>query len=103
MINMVTECNDKKCFNHGTIRVRGGRLTGKVVSTKAKHTAIIERSSISYISKYRRWAREHSRIAAHNPSCITAKLGDLVRIGETRKISKTKAWTITEILGKEEK
>jgi len=100
---VVTDCDDKKCFMHGSLSVRGGRLTGKIVSTKGKHTVIIERSIINYIPKYRRWAREHSRIAAHNPPCVSAKLGDQVRIGETRKISKTKSWTIVQILGQEEK
>ncbi len=95
---MVTECDDKKCFMHGSLSVRGGRLTGKVVSTKGKHTVIIERSIINYMPKYRRWAREHSRIAAHNPACLSAKLGDQVRIGETRKISKTKSWTVVQVL-----
>ena len=98
---MATECTDKKCFMHGSLRVRGGRLTGKVVSTKGKHTVIIERSIIKFIPKYRRWAREHSRIAAHSPACMLVKLGEQVRIGETRKISKTKSWTVTEIIGKE--
>ncbi len=93
---MDAKCEDKKCFLHGEIKVRGGRLTGKVVSAKGKHTVIIERSTIRYLPKYRRWAREHSRIAAHSPPCITLKLGDYVKIGETRKISKTKSWTVME-------
>ena len=97
----MTECNDKNCYIHGTLRVRGGRATGLVVSSKPKHTVIIERSIIKYMPKYRRWAHENSRIAAHNPPCISAKQGDNVRIGETRKISKTKAWTITELVKKD--
>lgn len=97
--HMTAECDDEKCFVHGSLSVRGGRLTGKVVSTKGKHTVVIERSMINYISKYKRWAREHSRISAHNPPCISAKPGNEVRIGETRKISKTKSWTVLQILG----
>jgi small subunit ribosomal protein S17 len=92
------KCDDKKCFKHGDVRVRGETLTGKVVSTKGKHTAIIERSAIQKLSKYQRWATERSKIAAHNPPCIHAKVGDTVVIGETRKLSKTKAWTVVEVV-----
>lgn len=99
---MATDCTDKKCFKHGTVSIRGGATTGKVVSIKAKHTAVIERPVIRFFPKYRRWAKERSRIAAHNPSCISAKLGQLVRIRETRKLSKTKAWTIVSIMGTKE-
>lgn len=84
---------------HGSLSVRGGRLTGRIVSAKGKHTVVVERSIIKYIPKYKRWAKEHSKIAAHNPSCISAKAGDQVRIGETRKISKTKSWTVLQVLG----
>ena len=72
---------------------------GRVVSTKGKHTAIIERDMTNYLSKYERWTKEKSKIPAHNPPCINADVGDMVRIGETRKISKTKAWTVLEVIG----
>ena len=100
-ISMADEkCSDSKCYKHGIIRVRGARTSGKVVSAKAKHTVIIEKNITKFLSKYKRWAKEHSRIAAHNPPCISAKVGDMVRIGETRKLSRTKAWTVLEVLGK---
>ena len=98
----MTECDDKKCFKHGNVRVRGETRVGRVVSTKGKHTAIIERDITNYLSKYERWAKEKSKIAAHNPPCINANVGDMVRVGETRKISKTKAWTVMEIIGRGE-
>ena len=97
---MTEQCNDDKCYNHGTIRVRGARATGLVVSTKAKNTVTVERDITNFLSKYKRIAKERSRIAAHNPVCINAKLGDIVNIGETRKISKTKAWTVLDIVQK---
>lgn len=37
-------------------------------------------------------------MAAHNPPCIAAKVGDIVAIAETRKLSKTKAWTVLEVI-----
>lgn len=92
------ECTDKHCFKHGDIKLRGATTTGKVVSNKANKTAVIERHTAKKITKYKRYARTHSKIHAHNPPCINAKIGDEVKITECRKISKTKAWTIVEIL-----
>ncbi len=96
------ECGDEKCYIHGDVKVRGQFLEGNVVSAKAKHTAIVERPRIIYLTKYRRYARSRSRIAVHNPACISAKEGDYVKIGECRKLSRTKAWTIVEVIKKTE-
>jgi len=91
---MTEKCEDKKCFRHGGLKVRGEMLLGKVVSAKARHTVIVERATTKYFPKYRKWAHGTSHIAAHNPPCINAKVGDLVDLAETRKLSKTKAWTV---------
>ncbi len=96
-------CGDAKCFIHGNVKVRGQILTGVVVSAKAKKTAIVERQRMIYIPKYKRYARTRSRYAVHNPPCINAKVGDKVKIGECRKLSRTKTWTIMEILSKDSK
>ena len=95
------ECDDKKCFMHGSVKVRGESLMGKIVSAKGKHTVIVERSITDFFPKYQKWGRGHSRIAAHNPGCLSAKVGDMVELGETRKLSKTKAWTVVKVLGSE--
>lgn len=96
----MADCTDKKCYKHSDVRVRGGRVEGHVVSAKAKNTVTIERAIIKFFSKYKRRARERSRVVAHNPGCIQAKIGDHVRAGETRRLSRTKAWTVLEIVGK---
>ncbi|MCD6549678.1 30S ribosomal protein S17 [Candidatus Micrarchaeota archaeon] len=96
------ECNDKKCFRHGNVRVRGMTLTGVVVSARPTRTVIVKRDLVKKIPKYKRYARLHSRIPAHNPPCINAQPGDLVRIGETRRLSKTKSWTVIEIIKRAE-
>lgn len=95
------ECNDEHCFVHGALSTRGAVVEGRVVSDKAKRTVIVERDLTMKIPKYERYARTRSRIAAHNPDCIHAKMGDNVRIAECRKISKMKAWTVIKIVGKE--
>ena len=73
---------------------------GRVVSNKAKRSAVIERDDVIYIPKYKRWAKKRSRLQVHKPDCIEVNIGDLVRVGETRKISKTKSWVILEVIKK---
>ena len=99
---MADKCDDKKCFKHGGVKLRGESLSGKVVSSKSRHTVIVERETTQYFSKYRKWARGKSHIAAHNPACINAKVGDMVDLAETRKLSKTKAWTVIGLSAKGE-
>jgi small subunit ribosomal protein S17 len=91
-------CNDPKCAWHGKLSIRGKILEGIVVSAKAQKTAIIERHYLHYLPKYERYERRHSRIAAYNPECISAKEGDRVRIAECRPLSKTKAFVVIEKL-----
>ena len=82
------------------MKTRGAEFIGKVVSDKAKHTAIVERDYTLYIYKYERYLRKRSRIPTHNPECIAAKVGDVVKIAETRKLSKTKSFAITSVVKK---
>lgn len=96
------ECVDPKCAIHGGLKTRGAEFTGKVVSDKAKKTAIVERDYTRYVYKYERYLRKRSRIPAHNPECIGAKEGDMVKIAESRKLSKTKSFVITAVVKKGE-
>ncbi|MDE1856007.1 MAG: 30S ribosomal protein S17 [Candidatus Micrarchaeota archaeon] len=96
------ECSDPKCAIHGGLKTRGAEFTGRVVSDKAKKTAIVERDYTRYMYKYERYLRKRSRIPAHNPECLSAKAGDVVKIAESRKLSKTKAFVITAIVKKKE-
>ncbi|MBU0533027.1 30S ribosomal protein S17 [Candidatus Micrarchaeota archaeon] len=84
----------KKDTKFDGLKIRGETLTGRVISTKSKKTAVVERDITKYLSKYGKWAKTRSRIIVHNPDSLSAKVGDLVTIAETRKISKTKSWTI---------
>jgi small subunit ribosomal protein S17 len=92
------ECNDKNCPFHGTTRIRGKITKGLVVSKKSRNTVIIRQDYVQFVKKYQRYERRNSRLACHLPECLRNEinLGDLVRIGESRKISKTKAFIILE-------
>jgi len=75
-------------------------MQGVVVSDKRKRTVTVQRDLVTYVPKYKRYARKISKIAAHNPDEIGAHTGDVVEIAECRKISKTKAWIVTKIIAK---
>ena len=90
------ECASPKCPWHGSLKIRGRIFRGTVVSAKPSQTAIIEWNYYRRVPKYERHARMKTRKAAHNPDCIAAKAGDVVMIGECRKISKTKNFVVYE-------
>lgn len=89
-------CNDKDCPFHGSLRVRGRVLEGVVIKSKADKMVVVEREYLHYIPKYMRYERRRSRIHAHNPPCINARVGDRVKIAECRPISKTVSFVVIE-------
>jgi small subunit ribosomal protein S17 len=96
-------CKDKNCPFHGALKVRGKQFTGKIVSDKMQKSVIVEWTGLKYIPKYERYKKVRTKLKAHNPTCINAKEGDLVRIGECRPLSKTKNFVIMNVVGKLQK
>ncbi len=90
------ECDDKYCPFHGITRIRGKITKGVVVSKRSRKTVIIRFDYHQFIPKYQRYERRNSRLACHLPDCLedVIKVGDRVIVGETRKISKTKAFVV---------
>lgn len=78
--------------------IRGNIFEGKVISAKARKTITVERILTQYIPKYERYKKVKSKIKAHVPEGFEVKEGDKVRIGETRKISKTKNFIVMKVL-----
>lgn len=87
-------CNDKNCPIHGRLKLRGRTFTEKVVSAKSHRSAIIEINRLNYIRKYERYEKRKTRLQVHNPECINAKEGDVVKVQECRPVSKTKHFVI---------
>ncbi len=92
------ECNDINCPEHGTLATRGMVLEGVVASDKMDKTVIVQRNFRVKSKKYNRYLSSKSRVPAHNPPCINAKMGDKVRIMECRKLSKTVGFVVIERL-----
>ncbi len=89
-------CNDDLCPYHGHLKIRGKIFQGEVVSAKMDKTVVVEWSYLRKIRKLKRYMRCRTKIAAHNPPCINAKEGDIVRVAECRPISKTKSFVVIE-------
>ena len=96
------ECNDKNCPVHGSTKVRGNLFEATVVSDRMKNSVVVEREYVKKVPKYERLERSRSRITVHKPGCMQVKVGDRVLVGETRKLSKTKSFVVTRVLGGEE-
>lgn len=71
--------------------------TGSVVRTKQDKTAVVEMIWKQRHRLYRKQVRRVARFNIHDPES-QCRQGDVVRIEETRPISKTKHWRLLEIL-----
>ncbi len=74
---------------------------GWVVSDKMNKTIVVEVERRVQDPRYQRTIRKTSRFMAHDEA-NAAKLGDRVRIEETRPLSKRKRWLLRDILVKAE-
>jgi small subunit ribosomal protein S17 len=92
-------CSDDSCPFHGELGVRGRTFEGRVVSTKAAHTAVISWGRRLFVPKYERFEKRRSKVNAHIPPCMHIKTGDTVMIGECRPISKTKKFVVIKKMG----
>ncbi|WP_269914515.1 30S ribosomal protein S17 [Acinetobacter sp. HY1485] len=72
-------------------------LTGKVVSDKMDKSIVVLIERQVQHPLYGKLIRRSTKLHAHDEN-NTAKTGDVVTIKESRPISKTKAWTLVEVV-----
>lgn len=72
-------------------------LTGKVVSTKMQKTLVVEVKSQRRHPLYKKLVRRSRRFKAHNEDA-TIRIGNMVKIIETRPLSKEKRWKVLETM-----
>lgn len=87
---MVVEANRKR-----KIRI------GRVVSNKMDKTVVVTVESHRSHPLYKKRVRRINKFKAHDEQ-NTCHIGDVVRIEETRPLSKDKHWRVVEILQKGE-
>ena len=71
--------------------------TGVVVSDGRDKTVTVEIVDSIRHAKYSKTGRRRKRLHAHDEA-NDARLGDTVQVMETRPLSKTKRWRVTEIV-----
>jgi small subunit ribosomal protein S17 len=76
---------------------RRNEKIGNVVSTKMAKTIVVEVEMRKAHPKYKRVMKTNKKFYAHDEQ-NTARVGDVVRIRETRPLSKLKRWNLEEII-----
>jgi small subunit ribosomal protein S17 len=74
---------------------------GKVISNKMDKTVVVTVQSYRPHPLYKKKVRRIKKFKAHDEQ-NTCSIGDVVRIEETRPLSKEKRWRVVEILSKGE-
>src|SRR5206468_6766455 len=79
------------------VRGRSQERRGIVVSSAMDKTIVVRVESIKAHTRYKKIIRRSSKLHAHDEQ-NQAKVGDTVRIVETRPLSKMKHWRLDEVL-----
>ena len=82
---------------HAETTGRPKTRTGRVVSDKAEQTITVRTEIARRHRRYEKIVRSTSTLHAHDPG-NDAHEGDLVRVVESRPLSKTKRWRLVEVL-----
>ena len=83
------------------MRARRKKLVGRVVSDKMDKTVVVRVERTKRHPLYGKVIRVSKKVKAHDPN-NECRVGDLVRIIESRPISKEKRWVVMEILERAE-
>jgi small subunit ribosomal protein S17 len=78
-------------------RGRRQERQGTVVSDAMEKTIVVKVEVVKAHPKYKKVVRRSVKFHAHDEQS-TAKVGDVVRIVETRPLSKTKHWRLAEVV-----
>jgi len=74
-------------------------LTGEVISNKMSKTIVVRVERTIMHPIYKKFYKKHKKFMAHDPNS-EANIGDIVRIEESKPLSKNKRWVLLEILKK---
>ncbi len=80
------------------IRTHGRVFTGKVISDVFHKTTTIEFARQIYNNKYERFQKRKTRIKVHVPDDVAVVKGNILKVIETRPLSKTKNFIVVEVM-----
>ena len=75
------------------------KMVGTVVSNKMSKTVVVLVERLTKHRTYKKYVKKHSKYMAHDPE-NQCRIGDRVRIMESRPLSKRKHWEVIEIIKK---
>jgi small subunit ribosomal protein S17 len=75
------------------------QVTGKVISTKMDKTIVVELERLLMHSLYKKSVRRTKHVKSHDEK-NECNIGDIVKIEETRPLSKEKRFRLVEIIEK---
>jgi small subunit ribosomal protein S17 len=73
--------------------------TGTVISDKMDKTVVVQVDRLVKHSVYKKYVRRRAKYSAHDET-NACQIGDRVVIRETRPLSKTKRWRVSQIVEK---
>ncbi len=76
-------------------------VLGTVVSDGMEKTIVVETGRVTVHPVFKKTIRRFSKIKAHDEK-NTAKKGDIVKLRETRPVSKEKRWLLAGVIKKAE-
>lgn len=74
-------------------------MVGTVVSNKMDKTAVILVERLVQHPLYQKYVKRRARFSAHDEGNV-CNIGDKVTITESRPLSRTKRWRVSEVLEK---
>jgi small subunit ribosomal protein S17 len=75
------------------------QVVGKVISDKMEKSVVVQVERLVKHKIYHKYMKRHVKFAAHDEGNV-CRIGDKVLITESRPISKTKRWRVSEIVEK---
>ena len=78
------------------------RLTGRVVSNKMDKTVVVKVERLQRHRLYGKVVKKSKKFKAHD-AYDSCQVGDIVRIVESRPLSKEKRWIVEEIVERADK
>ena len=77
--------------------LKGRYVVGKVVSDKMDKTIVVEVERLVKHPLYGKFIRRRTKLHAHDEKEV-CNIGNIVRIQESRPISKKKTWVLVDII-----
>jgi small subunit ribosomal protein S17 len=93
----LSECRDRNCHVHGTLKARGRNFEGTVIK-KFHKRVVIEFERMVRVRKYERYKKSKTKIHARLPVCMEEKInvGDYIKVQECRPLSKLIHFVVIE-------